>query len=132
MWDKIRKFFGFGPKFKVGDIVRCIDDRNWNSSINSIPLVYGKTYKVLDITYTKCCNIYSIDIGCKMNNNSHTWCKCAKDMVGAGIHWAYEYRFVKDDVLAKEELNEELEEALIEEDYEKAAIIRDKIKLFEV
>jgi protein-arginine kinase activator protein McsA len=129
MWDKIKKIFGFGPKFKVGDIVRCIDDRGWNSSKNTIPLIYGKTYKILDITYSKCCNIYSIDFGCRLNDNTHTVCKCSKNMVGMGIHWAYQYRFVKDNVLAKEELNEELEEALSEEDYERAAVIRDKMKL---
>lgn len=129
MWGKIKKMFGFGPKFKVGDIVKCIDDRDWNSPENSIPLVYGKTYKVLDVIYNKCCGLYAIDIGCKFKNNAHTKCKCKKEMVGLGIHWAYEARFVKDDILGEEELKEQLEEAIIEEDYERAAKLRDKLKL---
>lgn len=133
MWDKIKILFGFGPKFKVGDIVRCVDDRDWNGQHNSINLKHGKTYKVYQIYKTPCCKTYSIDIGCVLLDNGFTTCiPCKAKMSGVGIHWACESRFVKDDVLAEEELKEELEEALTEENYEKAAILRDKIKLTEV
>lgn len=33
--------------FKVGDLVKCIDDREWNSSHHTMDLHYGKTYKKL-------------------------------------------------------------------------------------
>jgi excinuclease UvrABC helicase subunit UvrB len=133
MWDKIKIFFGFGPKFKVGDTIRCIDDRGWNSPRNSINLKHGKTYKVLQVIKSDCCKRYAVDIGCVLSDNDFTTCvACNTKMSGVGIHWACEKRFVKDDVLVKEELNEELEEAVNEENYEKAALIRDKIKLLEV
>jgi hypothetical protein len=133
MWNNIKKLFGFSPKFKVGDTVRCVDDRGWNIPQNSINLKHGKTYKVYQIYKSDCCKTYSIDIGCVLTDNDFTTCiPCNRKMSGVGIHWADEKRFVKDDVLAQEELKEELEEALTEENYEKAAIIRDKIKLLEV
>ncbi len=50
---------------------------------------------------------------------------------GVGIHWAKETRFTKDKELNKELINEEIEEAVSEENYEKAALLRDKLKLVE-
>jgi len=76
-------------KFNVGDIVKCIDDRNHI-------IVFGKEYKVLSRHQTTCCGLWVYDVG--LFCSEHAYCKqCGGQfkLVGRGIHWAGEFRFAK-------------------------------------
>lgn len=114
---------------KIGDIVICIDDRNWNhGKPQTIDLVYKKSYKVLDITSCKCCSAY--DIGSRQNPKTFTQCTSCKDLlVGGGIHWAASFRFRKATpeeekehyAKEKEDILSQIEELVAKEEYQKAA-----------
>ena len=117
-WFKNKK-----PKFNVGDLVTCIDDREWNRSSNGLGahhvggflLRYGKTYKILDIQKS-CCG-YVFDIGCKfIDKGLHTVCGdgTRKQIAGAGIHWAGTHRFRKPTEEEEKNFNEESVEVEIE------------------
>lgn len=63
------------PEIKIGDIVVCIDDREWNDCEQTIDLVYKKAYKVLDINNCKCVNKDVFDIGSRfIDKNGRTIC----------------------------------------------------------
>ena len=129
------------PKFKVGDTVKCIDDRNWNGPATDIKLIFGKTYKILDITYTSCCNEMCLDIGGRfVDTKQFTVCGVGKckhiEIQGMGVHWASSKRFAlhtgaeeeeKEEALDKEKLKKKLEKAIAIEDYQKATKLRDLI-----
>ena len=56
-------------KFKVGDKIICIDDRRWNSSLQSINLIFKNQYIIQDIIIDDCGDI-NIDIGCRFNDST--------------------------------------------------------------
>lgn len=117
------------PEVKVGDIIICIDDRDWNNVNQSLQLVFKKSYKVQDITRCKCGNAY--DIGCRFTDkNAHTRCFAENILfVGAGIHWAGHFRFRKatpeeesEHYRAQtEEIQSQIESLVANEEYNKAA-----------
>lgn len=87
-----------GPKFKVGQKIKCIDDRNHD-------VVFGKVYTVLAVTKTQCCNVYCYDVGISCKNDEYTSCSHGK-IQGRGIHWCGEFRFaptIEDEVEAEAE-----------------------------
>ncbi len=95
--------FSKKPKFDVGDIVKCIDDRDHE-------IKFGQEYKVLDRIKTTCCGIWVYDVGLRQGN-TRTQCICTSrtKMPGAGIHWAKESRFA---FLRKEKARAKSEEAI--------------------
>lgn len=118
----------FKKKAKVGDNVRCIDDVDWNSDSDSIILSYGGIYKITDIQIFKGIIIY--DIGCRCPG-TYTYLNGEK-IPGRDIHWAHSKRFVlTDDNCSessnKEELEKNLEKAIIREDYLEAKKIKEEI-----
>ena len=121
--------------FKVGDLIKCIDDRGWNNgSGQSLNLVYGKTYKVLMVVKCPTCGTISYDIGSKfINSNCHTTCSgppSKHELPAVGIHLAGHFRFAKsgeEQLENREEIEAELEKCLQYEDYEKAVKLRDKL-----
>jgi len=119
--------------FKVGDIVKCIDDREWNGASHTMDIAYGKTYKILMVVTCPTCGQVSYDIGSRFKNKkSHTTCTPSEHEVPAqGIHVAGHFRFAKADeasMESREEIEAELEKSLKKEDYEKAAKLRDKLE----
>ena len=131
-----------GEEVKIGDTVKCIDDRNWNSGNDNLWLQYGKSYVVLDIIYTDCCNTLCYDIGAR-NNESFTSCsggKCKGSRIpGHGIHWAGAFRFAKSIAEEAKESKKEsksisktaakklLDRALELEEYEEASRLQEII-----
>ncbi len=89
------KFFDFfrksvKPKFKIGETVRCIDDRD--HGINCVK--YGKKYKILDLIIFE--NAVSYDVGLRFDDKTmytHNTINSGNKIPGAGIHWAGEFRF---------------------------------------
>ncbi len=76
------------PKFKIGETVRCIDDRDHGD------IKYGIKYKILDCII--CYGIVAYDVGLRFNDtNTHTALNGdgKYPFPGAGIHWAGEFRF---------------------------------------
>ena len=114
--------------FKAGDIVKCIDDRDWNGCSHSMDINYGKKYKILMVVKCPMCGCISYDIGSRFENKkSHTTCSPSDHNLPAqGIHLAGHFRFEKS-VANQEDLKFELEELLKAEKYEEAARVRDKI-----
>jgi len=81
--------------FSIGDIVICIDDRNWNTPNNDKKLVFNKKYKILSICPLKC-HGPSYDIGIRFTCSAFTTCIfCSKQLPGEYIHWAGHHRFRK-------------------------------------
>ena len=118
--------------FKVGDLIKCIDDRHWNGSSHTMDIKYGKTYKVLMVVVCPTCNQIAYDIGSRFNDkNLYTRCTPSEHEVPAqGIHLACHFRFAKSNeelIENREELEAELSNSLQTEDYEKAAKLRDKL-----
>lgn len=112
----------FKDKIKIGDTVKCIDDRNWGDALhkNNFNLIFGKKYKVLNILKCPECGDICFDIGGRFIDNSlFTQCNSNHQIPGKGIHWAGNFRFEKA-ILSKEEIEEEIKECVKEELYEKA------------
>ena len=117
---------------KVGDFIKCIDDRNWNSNQQSMKIQYGKTYKVLAVVKCPSCNTFSYDIGCRFDNpTTHTKCsigmgKGEHELPFAGTHLAGIFRFEKtvadeaSEKASKKEIEEKIKEAVESENYELA------------
>lgn len=80
-----------GPKFKVGEKVRCIDDRKHI-------VKFGKIYVVLNVLQLPCCGGYT---NCG---------KCRENIPGEGIRWAGEFRFAPNVGNSAEAENEEEED----------------------
>lgn len=128
----------FKAKPKAGDIVICIDDRNWNSDITNITLQYNKKYKLLDIL--KICHGYALDIGGRVSNGSYTSCTCRKSIQGRGIHWAGLERFriateeeasefregENEDEGDIDDIDNKIANAILEEDYELAGELTER------
>ena len=119
--------------FKVGDVVKCIDDREWNSDHQNMKIVFGKTYKILQILKCPICGVYSYDIGCKFNDNI-LFTRCQEsDMPGAGIHWAGEFRFEKytENELSAEQVKEIIDGCVANQEFERAAEYKKLLELKE-
>lgn len=106
-------------KIKVGDILVCIDDRDWGHSLPT--LKYGEKYKVLNLLVSPYGDkILCVDFGSKIDSgelNQFINCAaCKTEIPGLGIHWAKISRFRK----ATEEEIEEFEKN------EKLKIIQNK------
>jgi hypothetical protein len=127
-----KKIFNIFKKSEVspGEFVRCIDDRNWNGTTGLI-LLYGKKYKVLNVIKCPGCGSFAYDIGGRFTDSElFTGCRFHTpriELPGMGIHWAGSFRFEKCKV-SKEELEKEIEEAVSEEKYEKAAVLKHLIE----
>lgn len=133
--------FNFLKKKKIakkGDFIKCIDDRNWNTSTDSMKLVYNKQYKVLNVVKCPDCGAIAYDIGCRTSNpNQYTQCTSSHVLPMEGVHLAGAFRFVlatdADDQMTKEEFDKEIQEAIEWENYELAQILKTKKeKLYEV
>lgn len=99
----LSKLFDKKPKFEVGDIVKCIDDRDHS-------VVYGKEYKVLDRTKTTCCNSWVYDVGLRSYILNTVCPPCGNVPIqGKGIHWCGEFRF---SFLKKEKAKAQIEECI--------------------
>jgi hypothetical protein len=127
------------PTIKEGDLVVCIDDRDWNGGTN-ISLKYGAIYKLLKIGIF--CHGKSFDIGGRfINPETHTSCSlnkgsCNNKLPGQGIHWAHDKRFRKATTeeekaynsQSKENIDEKIQELVAEERYEEAAELHKQIE----
>lgn len=114
----LKKLFKSKPKFKIGQKVKCIDDRYH-------PIVYGKEYIIINIMYLNCCNSWAYDVGLHCDENEHTLC-CDKDIPGKGIRWAGEFRFAP--IISDENSEEVSAEELIEAE---KSIMRQTKKILE-
>lgn len=117
--------------FKAGDIVKCIDDREWNNISQTLNISYGKNYKILMVVKCPTCGYVSYDIGSRFKNKKYyTTCSPSDHNLPAqGVHLAAHFRFEKS-IATEEELELELAELLKAEKYEEAAKVRDKIAEF--
>lgn len=94
MLSFIKNIFKRRPPFEVGDVVKCIDDREWNSGGTNGQLEYLEYYTVQKIA-KNCRHGWDVDVGIRFHNQyDHTYCgKCNKEIPGSGIHWATHKRF---------------------------------------
>ncbi|MFM2394648.1 MAG: hypothetical protein RLZZ546_2630 [Bacteroidota bacterium] len=80
-------------EIKIGDKVVCVDDRKWTNNTGTF-LFYRNVYTVLDITTCKNRGKRWYNIGCRLNDKDlHSLC-CSKELVGVGIYWVDEHRFI--------------------------------------
>ena len=100
-----------GPKFKVGERIKCIDDREHS-------VVFAKVYVVINVLQIPCCGDYCYDVGLVSRGNGHTRCGgCSADIPGHRIHWAAEFRFAPNagEDVAVEEKEEEKDTSAAQE-----------------
>jgi len=102
----LSRLFSKKPKFEVGDIVKCIDDREHT-------IKFGQEYKILNRTKTTCCRVWCYDIGLTLDPFHHRYTVCVpcggKQIQGKDIHWAHESRFA---FLRKEKAKAQVEECV--------------------
>ena len=104
-------------RHSVGDRVVALSS---NRNELSQPRVKGKIYTVQSIYYCSGCGIQTINIGCN-NPYQEVECTCGKSQDNMGLHWTDSREFAKLDKSA-------LQNAVEEENYELASIIRDALK----
>lgn len=135
MWPFKKKEY-----FKVGDNIKCIDDRDWNSCEQTMNLKLGHTYKVLLVVKCPVCSCICYDIGCKFHNSTtYTECMIGKlnnhELPGMGIHLAGHFTFEKSveaeteqkTEQSAEKLQEQINEYVLEEEFEKAGELKKEL-----
>lgn len=117
--------------WKIGEIAVCIKvgSLNENPNVktgNPPPLRLNAEYIIQNIYKCPNCNTTSFDVGLSSpyHENEHlgTMC-CTENIPCKEIHWCSENRFAK-----RKTKKQELEEAIKEENYEKAGQLRDELK----
>jgi hypothetical protein len=108
-------------KFKIGDEAIALS----SASRPNQPRVKGKSYTVTDIQYcpklgAQFINVNNINCG---GSSGKLTCKCGTWHEARGLSWTYSINFVH-----PEDLESRMEDAVEEEDYELATVIRDVIK----
>lgn len=115
--------------WKVGDVAVCIKVGYFNGDDtegNPPPLRLNSEYIIQNMYKCPSCNTISFDVGlsspCDENGNRGTIC-CTENIPCKEIHWCSENIFSK-----RKTKEEQLEEAIKEENYEKAGQLRDELK----
>jgi hypothetical protein len=103
-------------RFKIGDKVVALT--NPKSEFGQ-PRIKGNTYVVNAIMYCSGCGEQEINIG-SSNPKNTTKCTCGELMLSKGLKWTHSHLFTKIN-----DLDSAIEEAVENEDYEMAAILRD-------
>ena len=109
---------------KVGDVVICINNgRLPGQSLNlgKPPLRINGEYVVQAINACVCGRV-RYDIGLQLQTNSLT-CNCGRETIGESIWWCAAERFVK-----KQTLQEQIEEAIENENFELASKLQNDSK----
>ena len=101
----------------IGDIVIALTNPK---SPKSQMRVKGNEYVVQDVSYCSKCGRQSINIGTSTVTNNKVGCRCGTFRNNLGLAWTKSYHFVK-----REDFEQELAEALEEENYELASLLRD-------
>ncbi len=111
--------------FKIGDTIKCIDDRGWNVSLHSINLIFGNTYKILLVVKCPVCSCVCYDIGSRFHNPTYyTDCRLGikgHELPGMGIHLAGHFRFEKtiEAEQTAKQIQERINECIKNEEFEK-------------
>jgi protein-arginine kinase activator protein McsA len=105
--------------FKIGDKVIAMTNP---ANKQSQPRVKGNIYIVERVSYCAGCGTQRINIGCKIENtsNNNIKCECNFRQPHNNLHWTASKYFSKLDENA-------LQEAVKEENYELASLIRDSL-----
>jgi hypothetical protein len=106
-------------RFKIGDKVVALTN---SKTEMGQPRVKGKIYAVHAIQYCPACGEQKINLGISapINTSSIIICTCNKKRPNEGLYWTSSKFFAKVD-----DLESALEEAVENEDYELAAMLRD-------
>tara|TARA_R110001606_G_C14895334_1_gene593249 strand:+ start:66 stop:416 length:351 start_codon:yes stop_codon:yes gene_type:complete len=101
----------------IGDIVIALTNpKNDKSQVR----VKGNEYAVQDVMYCSKCGIQKINIGTSTVLSGKIKCNCDTVSLNLGLAWTNANLFVK-----REDFQEVFDEALEEENYELASILRD-------
>ncbi len=113
--------------WKPGDKAKCVKIGGPLHNVVYPNLILNKVYTVQKV-YTCECGVINLDVGLGLSDmRMGVECPCgALSSPRTNIHWCDSLRFVKE-ITDKAELSEALEEALVNEDYESASVLRDKI-----
>jgi hypothetical protein len=102
--------------FNIGDKVIALTN---STNEFSQPRVKGKMYIVVNLMYCQKCGEQMISLGYKSQWPSIV-CKCDNLQNNDGLHYTLSSHFAKAD-----DFDQEIEEAVKEENYELAALLRD-------
>ena len=109
--------------FKKGDIVICKVVGGLVARQKVCPPLSLNAEYVVGGVNTCPCGEQFIDVGLSFSDDSFN-CICGRKTFNETIWWCNAKRFVKKDIRSYEE---QLEEAVANEDYDKASVLRDKI-----
>jgi len=109
-----------------GDIAICVDNSDVFGLGGILPNLRKNVEYIVNGVRTCECGSTALDIGLLKDKETIMKCNCGISTSGSEIRWCSSERFVKRKT--NTELEEELEAALLDEDYEKAANIKSLIK----
>ncbi len=107
-------------KFEIGDYVIALTNPRDESCQSRVK---GNIYKVLELKYCSKCGIQSIHIGGKTKIVTSNIGNCGI----CGVEYTQLMSFTRSELFSKVD-EDSLQEAVSEEEYELAAIIRDNLK----
>ena len=116
--------------WKIGDVGMCvkIGALEGASHLASPPLRYNAEYLVQNVYQCPKCRAISLDVGLSAPievDESFMGTQCCTEFIPCKeIHWCSAMRFVK-----RKTKQEQLVAAIEEEDYERAGVLRDELKL---
>ena len=107
-------------KFNIGDKVVALTTSE--NPPHTQPRVKGQIYTVCDIMFCSGCGVQMVNTGVSLPPTvlSNVVCDCGNVQPNRGLYFSYSKHYAKID-----DLEEELEEAVHNEDYELASILRD-------
>ena len=114
--------------WKIGEVAICVrvGALDGSSSLSAPDLRYNAEYIVQNTYQCPKCKCISLDVGLpsKENGDDYMGTQCCTEIIPCKeIHWCSAIRFVK-----RKTKQEQLVEAIEEEDYERAGELRDELK----
>lgn len=107
-------------RFNIDDKVVALSSTPIEYADRCQPRVKGNVYRVLDIMFCNTCGSQVVNVSNTPTDREYLLCSCRRDkMLTRGFHWTSSTSFAP--------IDEVLDEALAEENYEYACILRDAL-----
>lgn len=107
-------------KHKISDKVVALNSTPPDFADRCQPRVAGDVYTVLDVMFCNTCGSQVVNVSDTPTEREFLLCNCRRDkMPTKGVHWTVSGNFAP--------IDEVLDEAIAEENYEYACILRDAL-----
>lgn len=107
-------------KHKISDRVVALSSTPIEYAERCQPRVRGEVYTVIDVMFCNTCGSQVVNVSNTATDKEYLLCSCRRNkMPTKGVHWTSSENFAP--------IDEVLEHALAEENYEYACILRDSV-----